>query len=55
VELPAWVTFCELAEMWHTPPWELEKADDNGDLLQWGMRAMLWRSTKNKKQEIRNG
>jgi len=52
--LPAWVTMCELAEMWHVPPWELEEADERGDLLVWAHRALLWRSTKNKREEIAN-
>ncbi len=45
---------CELAEMWHVPPWELEEADERGDLLVWAHRALLWRSTKNKREEILN-
>ena len=40
-----------MAEMWHVPPWELERADENGQLLQWAVRAFLWRETKQKKEE----
>jgi len=52
--LPAWVSICELAEMWHVPPWELEAADERGELNIWAVRAFLWRSTKNKRDEILN-
>jgi hypothetical protein len=49
--LPQWVSFLELAEMWHVPPWELEDADEQGLLLQWGVRAFAWRNAKNKREE----
>ena len=55
IPLPTWVTFCELAELWHIPPWKLEEADDEGHLTIWAMRALLWRSTKNKREEIVSG
>ena len=53
--LPQWTTFCELAELWHVPPWELESADEEGKMVQWAVRALLWRSTKNKREERING
>ena len=55
VPLPAWTTICELAELWHVPPWVLEDADKDGRLLEWAVRALSWRSTKNKREERING
>jgi hypothetical protein len=51
-----WVSFLELSEMWGVPPWELEQADENGLLLQWAVRAFVWRDAKRKREErLANG
>jgi hypothetical protein len=46
---------CELAELWHVPPWDLEEADENGHLVLWSQRALLWRKIKHQREERING